>query len=61
MQIKRVTVDPGLEFCEGCHIFGNETLIRLTTYGPVEKVVHLCDACCEMLHFRSVEAQIGEL
>jgi len=50
--IRRVKVDAGIEFCECCHIFGNETLIQIPLIqlaAPItpnqKKFVYLCDEC----------------
>lgn len=46
MQAKMVEVDPGIDFCEGCHIFGNDELCEITFDGVAETKVLLCGECC---------------
>jgi len=52
--MKIVTVDAGIEFCECCHVFGNETLVQIPLVqlaAPLQlnpkKFVHLCNDCIE--------------
>ena len=63
MKIKRIPVDPGLAFCEVCHVFGEDTLLQLEILGPNHPhgKLLICDECCEQMHRAADTALVGEL
>ncbi len=54
MKANKIDVDPGIEFCQICHIFGNEELIEVEVIipsvgSPSEQKILLCDECIDEL------------